>query len=66
MVKHDGLEVVWPSEAPLADAMVLTVIPDQLIGIEFRRIGRQTEQPQSLLRGLDKPLDGGRTMGREW
>ena len=38
MAKDDGLEVVWPSDAPLAHVMVLEVIPDQLVGIEFRRM----------------------------
>ena len=44
-------------EAPSPDAVVLQILPDQLIGIEFRAIGREEEHLELPFKLLDAVPD---------
>ena len=43
-----------PLTAAEAHAVVLDVVPDPLVGVELRRVGRQPEQPQRAIGGVDE------------
>ena len=47
----------------LADPMRLQMIPDELIGVEFRGVRRQEEQPQAAVGRLHEVLHSARPVG---
>ena len=58
-----GLELVWPGEGPPAH-LGLQRIPDQLVGVEFGRIGGEGKEAQAPVGRLDESLHRRGPMGR--
>ena len=58
-----GLQVVGSGDAGAADAVGLDVLPDPLVGVEFRGVAGQQDQPQPPVGGRDELLDGAGAVG---
>jgi len=52
---HFPLHLLWPRDDLAANAVVLQVVPDRFVGIQFGGVGRQKEQPQFVHHALQKP-----------
>jgi len=54
MAEHGPMQLLRGTDTLATDGVVLEVIPDALIRIEFRRIRREEEQTETILDGLDE------------
>lgn len=50
-------EILFLSDEGLADSVIFDIIPNELIGVEFRTVGGQKEQAQFLLNCFQESLD---------